>query len=418
MALFFSPKLVFVLVFLLLSVRAKSNLWICLALAASAAAVEQVPIVSVSPVPSSNRYFDHFRTRRDILRNNSAYNRSREISAAFRTYHGPYQDAAKSKSLGVDDIVILMVYVQQDESVSPSASSLAMMQNTQCHLARHGLKAVLALTRNYFQLPDHDHGNPKNQNHYNISADEMFVDNDTFSLMPYPDEFFWDTMLTLRYWNKNFVKQQKSYPTFGEYVDLIKMMAVLELLLAGKHVFLLDDDVLLIRNPIPFIIGNADIVAMEEKRSCNLNDRPIMQNEAVEGIMHDHSPEINFGFILMRSTQANIAAIREKWLVIPASNGNFGKSFKTFVHRVYEPCSSCKFRSFGNVSHLSGTPANHSSGNKPTICILSNTLFQNGFINGPQCGHYSADPTYSLVLAEEIASLRNFILPNNTFSKV
>ena len=361
------------------------------------------PAPTANPVRALNHYYHHFKACRDRLRNDSTYNRTREL-APLQTYRGPYQDAAKSKALGLQNAVILMVHVQENEAKIPA---LSMFRNTQCHMARHGLQAVLSLSRNYFRPTE------EGVTGVNATASEMFVDNDTLKLLPFPDELFWDTMLTVRQYNRVFDTTPPFYPTFREYGDFIKMIPLLELLLIGKSVFLMDDDVLLVRNPIPFIFhGNADMVSMEEKRVCEFSGRPIMNNE-ISTIFRFHSQEINLGFIMMHPTIKNINFLKNIWYQAPVSNGNLGKSSLSF-HSKLEESHSCKMRRFDNSIQMSESSVNTS---KPTLCFLSETLFQNGYVNGPQCGFGNA-PMYRLVLAEEILSLTNILFPDNSLPEV
>jgi hypothetical protein len=242
--------------------------------------------------------------------------------------------------------------------------------------------------------------------------------------LPFPDLSFWDMLVTQGKTSSTPVKQtaKHPYPNFKEYGDKAVLFAVLELLKNDLNVILLDDDVMLLRDPIPFLINNhitADIVTPEDTRQCVFLANPLLAVSKWKTMQ----PEINLGVTLFRS-RVPVIQLVERWMKLVEYNGQ--KAFFPF-RRVMETDNSCHTRrraagSGRNTVKLSRSGGDHNmmtSKQKPlSICYLSNTLFQNGYVNSFRCGKYNRNPVYVMTLSEEILAQRNYFSPLNLIAKV
>ena len=233
---------------------------------------------------------------------------------------------------------------------------MPLLKNMLCHLDRHRLVPFIFLSRYLFKndsKPLLSHFPPHKKAHF----------------IPYPDLSFW-TALEIYGRTSAIPKRQSAklpYPNFREYGDRAVLFAVLELLEADKNVILIDDDVMLLRDPIPFLAGphiKSDIVTPEDTRQCVFISAPLF--DVVKG--PSIQPEINLGLTSFRANDRTTKLVH-RWMNAVEWNGQ--KTFRLF-RRLVNVDTSCHIRrkSFQDVKV---------SPDLPSICYLSNTLFQNGF---------------------------------------
>lgn len=293
---------------------------------------------------------------------------------------------------------------------------MSLLNNMICHLERHGLMAVLYLSRYLFNTSIPVHSN--------------FVPNDSVLPIPYPDLSFWN-MLVKQGKTTSIPSTQTAkfpYPNFKEYGDKAVLFAVLELLKSDLNVILLDDDVMLLRDPTPFLINHhitADIVTPEDTRQCVFLANPLFAVSKWKQMQ----PEINLGVTFFRS-RVPVIKVVERWMHIVVFNGQ--KAFYLF-RRFVETDNSCHTRRRGGRGR--GELAAHAMVNGQrtdtntsmmtpsnskllSICYLSNTLFQNGYVNSFRCGKFSRNPVYLMTLSEEILAHRDYFSPSNSLVKV
>jgi hypothetical protein len=336
---------------------------------------------------------------------------SREVerNSFLKKHHGVYKDVDRNKRLGLTDTIIVIVQLVQKQANNPQPK-MALLNNMICHLERHGLTSVVYLSRYLFNSTTHP-------------VHSHFVPNDNMLYMPYPDLMFWEMLLAHSKTSSISPKQaaKHPYPNFKEHGDKAVLFAVLELLKANLNVILLDDDVMLLRDPIPFLINNhitADIVTPEDTRQCTFLASPLLDVSKWKHIQ----PEINLGVTFFRSRVALIQLV-QRWMNLVVHNGQ--KAFFPF-RRIVETDNSChtRRRRPSPLLAVDSAPATSSDtnpnrySNPLSICYLSNTLFQNGFMNSFRCGKYNRHPVYVLTLSEEILAHRDYFSPHNSLAKV
>jgi hypothetical protein len=331
-----------------------------------------------------------------------------ELNDALQKYRGVYKDNAINQRLGLSNTVILIVQLVQKQAYN-NRPKMSLLNNMICHLERLGLKSVLYLSRYLFNNSD-------------VPVHSHFVPNENVVYAPYPDHSFWSMLVTQGKTATTPSKQvaRLPYPNFKEYGDKVVLFAVLELLKANLNVILLDDDVMLLRDPIPFLISShitADIVTPEDTRQCMFLANPLLDVSKWRHLQ----PEINIGVTFIRSRLQTIQLVK-RWMNLVELNGQ--KAFSPF-RRIILTDNSCHTRrrnSFSDSSNLKVFGVNSSASSAAaaplTICYLSNTLFQNGFMNSHRCGKYNKNPVYLLTISEEVLSLRNFFSPRNLIAKV
>lgn len=369
------------------------TVWIC-------EAVDKQTLITEQVRSNWTRY-------RDAARALDPPRRADELRSIMKNYKGVYRDPERSRRMGVSDTVILIVQLIQKQD-NNSQPRMPLLNNMICHLERHGLSAVLYLSRYLFDshFPVKDH----------------FVPNNGMLYVPFPDLSFWSMLVTFGRISTPSRKQRAKmpYPNFREYGDKAVLFTVMELLELNKNVILLDDDVMLLRDPIPFLINNhitADIVTPEDTRQCKFLANPLLDVSKWRTLQ----PEINLGVTFFRSRAAIIKLVR-RWMNLVHYNGQ--KAFVPF-RRIMETDNSCHSRRMTGRSQHTGPEAlkslsisNNSSTSRMSICYLSNTLFQNGYVNSYRCGKFDKNPVYSLTLSDEVWTLRDHFSPENHIAEV
>jgi hypothetical protein len=334
-----------------------------------------------------------------------------ELKVILDKHRGVYKDEERNERLGLSNTVILIVQLVQKQNNNPRPR-MSLLNNMICHLQRHGLAAMLYLSRYLFNI--------------NIPIESHFVPNDNMIYVPFPDLSFWNMLVSFGQTMTPSTKQRARlpYPNFREYGDKAVLFTVMELLKADLNVILLDDDVMLFRDPVPFLINNhitADIVTPEDSRQCVFLGNPLLDSSKGSNMQ----PEINIGVTFFRS-RMRIIQLVQRWMDMVQYNGQ--KAFSPF-RRIMETDNSCHTRRRGVMVHPVNAPGTTGTFNlsssmavevskRMSICYLSNTLFQNGYVNSFRCGKYNNNPVYSLTLSEEVLAHRDFFHPNNSISKV
>lgn len=360
-----------------------ANIWVC----------------TEATIYSQQSVLMNWTTYRHAARTKNPPPRDEELNSFLMSKHrGVYKDHDRNKQLGLTNTVVLIIQLvqKQTDNFTPR---MALLNNMICHLERHGIMSVLYLSRYLFNRT--------------IPVENHFVPNDHMLYVPFPDLSFWDMLISVGQTSSPFSKQRAKfpYPNFKEYGDKAVMFCVLELLKADLNVILLDDDVMLFRDPVPFLINKhitADIVTPEDSRQCVLLGNPLFDVSKWKTLQ----PEINLGVTFFRS-RAQVILLVRRWMNLIQYNGQ--KAFFPF-RRVMDTDNSCHTRR----REVEPPTRNKSSedSRRMSICYLSNTLFQNGYVNSFRCGKYNMNPLYSLVLAEEVLTHKNHFSPGHSLAKV
>ena len=318
--------------------------------------------------------------------------RDEELGAIMKKHRGVYQDTVRNRRMGLADTVVVIVQLIQHQVNNPRPR-MALLNNMICHLERHGLMTALYLSRYLFNA--------------SIPVESHFVPNNAVLYVPFPDLSFWNMLVSFGRTSMPSPKQKSKlpYPNFKEYGDKAVLFTVLEMLQFGLNVILLDDDVMLLRDPVPFLINNhitADIVTPEDTRQCTFLANPLLDVSKWKTLQ----PEINLGVTFFRSRPIIIQLVR-RWMNLIHYNGQ--KAFFPF-RRVMETDNSCHSRRRGivNAPDFNFT---HENSKRMSICYLSNTLFQNGYVNSFRCGKFDKNPVYALTLSEEVLVYKDYFLP-------
>ena len=344
---------------------------------------------------------------RDLAREKVTVPRRVELKSVLEKHYGVYKDKKRNEKLGLTKTVILIVQLVQKQANNPNPK-LSLLNNMICHLERHRLVSMIYLSRYLFD----------NSESSSTVLESHFVPNDNMIYVPYPDLDFWDMLVTRSKTSSTPIKQtaRYSYPNFREYGDKSVLFAVLELLRVDLNVILLDDDVMLLRDPVPFLANRnitADIVTPEDTRQCVFISNPLLSINKWKSMQ----PEINLGVTFFRSRSISIRFV-QRWMNMVEYNGQ--KALFPF-RRILTTDNSCHTRQRTDRIFTDDAVEMNSTLDKPkpiSICYLSNTLFQNGYVNSFRCGKFNKNPIYSLTISEEIVALRNYFSPNNTIKKV
>ena len=326
-----------------------------------------------------------------------------ELGAVLQMHRGVYKDNTRNVHLGLTHTVIVIVQlVQKQKEIYNPRPKMSLLNNMICHLERHGLMAMVYLSRYLFNN--------------SVPVQNHFVPNNNMLYVPYPDLSFWNMLVTLGKTTSTPAKQTATlpYPNFKEYGDKAVLFVVLELLHSNLNVILLDDDVMLLRDPTPFLINNhitADIVTPEDSRQCVFLANPLFDVSKWKHMQ----PEINIGVTFFRSRRPVIKLV-QRWMNMVVYNGQ--KVFSLF-RRFVDTDNTCHTRQRRVDLEVNSVNISKISKSKPvSICYLSNTLFQNGYVNSFRCGKYNKNPVYLMTLTEEILALRNHFSPHNSLAKV
>ena len=304
-----------------------------------------------------------------------------------------YKDSTKSILLGLENTIIITSHLwNMDNSPKKTITSLA------CNLDRFSLSAL-------FYLP------------VGSSAENLFYSKpnipgeSTIFTIDFPDEKYWTFLLHKTNAMKNSSRAPYSanlnMPNHAEYGSLSKLIAILEIIELGINVIYLDDDVMLVRDPIPFLIrGNVDIVASMEARVCDNIHTPIrlQYGGTVEKFKR---VEPNTGVAYYRSRDEVIYLILS-WIhvMIKKQIYNDQKAFPFWLISYFT--DACLIRRRAGNSESSRQGRNHSSFHGLSACYLPNTLFPNGVMMQRCFNKYHA-----YAISQDILSLRNLLLPGN-----
>jgi hypothetical protein len=265
-----------------------------------------------------------------------------------------YISEEKSASLGLKNTIIISSYVWVGDN-----SPKDLFRSFSCALSRFGLAALLIVP---FEA---------------VLSDGLLDNIDTKHVTPvsYPDELFWKLLLK----KSNNIKSSTrakysttySIPNFEEYGGLVKVVAVSEVLELGYNVIYLDADIVLLRDPIPFLLrGNADFTSALESRQCDIPHTPIRIRYG-ETIDAQKSAEPNTGVMHIRQSNRTINLFRT-WTSVLIKRQIFcdQKAFPFWTIQEVSDCCSAGQTYF---------PVRYSGSKGFSVCYLSPTLFSNGF---------------------------------------
>lgn len=270
---------------------------------------------------------------------------------------------------GLENIVLMTVVAADDGSVDSYYS--LFLQHLLCFVQHYNMKIVVY----------HFHHNTS------ITWQQHIQNLENVYLLNYPDELFWQLMLTKQteiFEGKVHVKYDLDRPTFGAFGSVVKLVPVLEALQNNFHVLYLDADLALVRDPVPYLLRSmADLSMSMESRGCQEYYTPSHPH------FFDYSRiEPNTGVLYARATDKGIALFN-RWLqlIIEDNLRSDQRGFHLYpLGVVFDSSCHQSHNDTRMQEHILNTTHRYynASLKSATFCLYDELLVQNGMM-GVQC---------------------------------
>lgn len=196
-------------------------------------------------------------------------------------------------------------------------------------------------------------------------------------LLTYPDYMFWQLVSTKQteiIEGNAYAKYDSDIPTFSSYGALVMLVPVLETLEHNFNVIFLDADVVLVRDPIPYLIqSQADLSMSIESRGCQE-----YFSAAYPNFFDYYKIEPNSGVMYARATPSGKEMFRG-WLEMIVDN-NFVNDQRAFHPKELE----ARYDASCHQGRHAYTPPIIKNMNftesSPTFCYYDELWVQNGMI--------------------------------------
>lgn len=296
------------------------------ALTAAAATVPPVP-VSSTPVSPVQALHDTFKSRAVATRDPKRFDYVDRVLAdaagVYRKQHAA--PAGQGQQLrGLDRTVIVMVFQGKLDDSDESR----LMKNFLCFAEHYGMKPVV-----YFL----------HHQSANVLNDWQLLQSRGAYTLSYPESLFWNILATKKT-PVSIAKGSASYfsslPEVGAFGDLVNLLPVLEVLYHGYNAILLHPEMIMVRDPVPYLLRANTDMQFAFERGCQdyfTSDHPEFTDWS--------KVEPTSGLAVVRSTEPAIATYRQ-WLELLVRDNKFyaKKAFdRANLHLEYD--SSCHISS-------------------------------------------------------------------------